>query len=174
MKDISMTNSQSYFSNQFYTHYRPLCLYALRFLENVEEAEDVVQDVFTKLWERKETLHEITSIKSYLYIAVRNNCLMQLRSKKEFDDVDELQLLEDISEEDRIIRAEMEAQLWQFIDELPERQRQIFLMAKRDGIAYKDIAEESGLSVKTVENYVTRALKSLRKKNFKLYLFFFV
>ena len=59
---------------------------------------------------------------------------------------------------------------WQLIDELPEKRREIFLMAKRDGLSYKEIAEETGLTVKTVENHVTRALKSLRKKNLGLYL----
>lgn len=169
-----MKNPQSYFSKQFYVHYRPLCLYALRFLEDTDAVEDVVQETFAKLWEKRDTLDDITSIKSYLYTAVRNNCLMVLRSKKEFDDVEELQITDGNSEEDRIARAELEAQLWQLIDELPEKRREIFLMAKRDGLSYKEIAEETGLTVKTVENHVTRALKSLRKKNLGLYLYFFV
>ncbi len=169
-----MSTSSKNFSALFYANFRPLCLYALRFLEDTDAVEDVVQETFAKLWEKRDTLDEITSIKSYLYTAVRNNCLMALRSKKEFDDVEELQITDGNSEEDRIARAELEAQLWQLIDELPEKRREIFLMAKRDGLSYKEIAEETGLTVKTVENHVTRALKSLRKKNLGLYLYFFV
>ena len=149
-------------------------MYALRFLEDTNAVEDVVQETFAKLWEKRDTLDEITSIKSYLYTAVRNNCLMILRSRKEFDDVEELQITDGNSEEERIARSELEAQLWKLIDELPEKRRDIFLMAKRDGLSYKEIAEETGLTVKTVENHVTRALKSLRKKNLGLYLYFFV
>ena len=168
-----MSNPQRYFSTQFHNYYRPLCLFALRLLDNADEAEDVVQDTFAALWEKRDTLHKIVSIKSYLYTAVRNNCLMKLRSKKEFEIVEELQLVDEYTREDVIARAELEAKLWKIIDELPERQREIFLMAKRDGMAYKEIAEETGLSVKTVENHVTRALKSLRQKYPNTFLFFF-
>ena len=168
-----MSYSRSYFSTQFHTYYRPLCLYALRLLDNTDEAEDVVQDTFAALWEKRDTLQQIASIKSYLYTAVRNNCLMKLRTKKEFDSVEELQLMDEYTPEEVIARAELEAKLWKMIDELPERQREIFLMAKRDGMAYREIAEETGLSVKTVENHVTRALKSLRQKDPNTFLFFF-
>ena len=168
-----MSNPQRYFSTQFHNYYRPLCLFALRLLDNADEAEDVVQDTFAALWEKRDTLHKIVSIKSYLYTAVRNNCLMKLRSKKEFEIVEELQLVDEYTREDVIARAEVEAKLWKIIDELPERQREIFLMAKRDGMAYREIAEETGLSVKTVENHVTRALKSLRHKDPNTFLFFF-
>ena len=168
-----MSNPQRYFSTQFHNYYRPLCLFALRLLDNADEAEDVVQDTFAALWEKRDTLHKIVSIKSYLYTAVRNNCLMKLRSKKEFDSVEELQLMDEYTPEEVIARAELEAKLWKMIDDLPERQREIFLMAKRDGMAYREIAEETGLSVKTVENHVTRALKSLRHKDPNTFLFFF-
>lgn len=168
-----MSNPQRYFSTQFHSYYRPLCLYALRLLDDTDEAEDVVQDTFAALWEKRDTLHKIVSNKSYLYTAVRNNCLMKLRSKKEFDSVEELQLMDEYTPEEVIARAELEAKLWKMIDDLPERQREIFLMAKRDGMAYREIAEETGLSVKTVENHVTRALKSLRHKDPNTFLFFF-
>ncbi|MBP1663805.1 MAG: polymerase sigma-70 factor, expansion family 1 [Bacteroidetes bacterium] len=168
-----MSYSKSYFSTQFNLYYRPLCLYALRLLDDTDEAEDVVQDTFAALWEKRETRIEIADMKSYLYTAVRNNCLMKLRTKKEFDDVNELQLVDENIQNEDIARAELEAKLWKMIDELPERQREIFLMAKRDGMAYKEIAEETGLSVKTVENHVTRALKSLRQKDPNTFLFFF-
>ena len=168
-----MSNPQRYFSTQFHNYYRPLCLFALRLLHNADEAEDVVQDTFAALWEKRDTLHKIVSIKSYLYTAVRNNCLMKLRSKREFDSVEELQLVDEYTREEVIARAELEAKLWKMIDDLPERQREIFLMAKRDGMAYREIAEETGLSVKTVENHVTRALKSLRHKDPNTFLFFF-
>ena len=75
--------------------------------------------------------------------------------------------------DEQMERAEMEARVWKMIDELPERRREIFLMAKRDGMRYKEIAEQTGLTVKTVENHVLRAMQSLRAKDIKAYLFFF-
>lgn len=160
------------FSGYFHTYYRQLCLYALHFTGNAEEAEDVVQETFASLWDKREQIESIRSVKSYLYTAVRNNCLTRIRDAKPTTSLDILPD-EQFAEEDQIKRAEMEARIWKMIDELPERRREIFLMAKRDGISYKEIAEQTGLSVKTVENHVFRAMQSLRNKDFKAYLFFF-
>ena len=99
---------------------------------------------------------------------------MKLRTKKDFESVEKFQLVDENTLEEEAGRAELEARLWKMIDDLPKRQREVFLMAKRDGMAYKEIAEKTGLSVKTVENHVTRALKSLRHKDPKTFLFFFV
>lgn len=168
-----MKSITSLYSAYFSDYYRPLCLYALRILENTEEAEDVVQDVFSSLWEKREAIGQIKSVKSYLYTSVKNNSLQQLQKRKPFSDIEEAQIAVDNSEDEHIKRAELEAKLWELIDELPERQREIFLMAKRDGLQYKEIAEITGLSPKTVDNHVTRALHYLRKRDFKTYLFFF-
>lgn len=169
-----MNSSKKIFSNHFQTHYRPLCLYALRYLENTDEAEDVVQDVFTSLWNRKESISEISSIKSYLYTSVKNNCLNKLRKSSQFIDLEDIEVIDDNFEDEKVFRAELEAKLWKMIDELPERQREILLMAKRDGMTYKDIAEATGISVKTVENHVNRAIQTLRKKDFSIYFYFFM
>ncbi|SFS73614.1 RNA polymerase sigma-70 factor, ECF subfamily [Porphyromonadaceae bacterium NLAE-zl-C104] len=161
------------FSGYFHTYYRQLCLHALHFTGNAEEAEDVVQETFASLWDKREQIESIRSVKSYLYTAVRNNCLTRIRDAKPTTSLDMVTSYEELPEEDQIRRAEMEARIWKMIDELPERRREIFLMAKRDGISYKEIAEQTGLSVKTVENHVFRAMQSLRNKDFNAYLFFF-
>ena len=161
------------FSNHFHTHYRPLCLHALHYMGSVEEAEDVVQETFVSLWDKREQLGTIQSVKAYLYTAVRNNCLTRIRDAKPTTPIDKLPPDELLSEEEQVERAEMEARIWKMIDELPERRREIFLMAKRDGMSYKEIAAETGLTVKTIENHVFRAMQSLRTKDFSAYLFFF-
>lgn len=168
-----MNNTRNIFSTHFQTYYRPLCLYALRILEDANEAEDVVQDVFTSLWNKKETISEISSLKSYLFTSVKNSCLNRIRKSSQFTDINDIDLIDDASDDDKIYRAELEAKLWKMIDELPERQREILLMAKRDGMSYKEISEITGISVKTVENHVNRAIHTLRKKDFKIYFFFF-
>ena len=167
-----MNNTKNIFSTHFQTYYRPLCLYALRILEDTHEAEDVVQDVFTSLWNKKETISDISSLKSYLFTSVKNNCLNRLRKNSQFTDIKDIDLIEENNDDDKIYRAELEAKLWKMIDELPERQREILLMAKRDGMSYKEIAKITGISVKTVENHVTRAIRTLRKKDFRIYFFF--
>ena len=168
-----MLISKKQFSEYYHSYYRQLCLHALHFMCDTDEAEDVVQETFVNLWDKREQLETIKSVKAYLYTAVRNNCLTRIRDAKPTTSLDKLSGEEFLTEDEQMERAEMEARVWKMIDELPERQREIFLMAKRDGMAYREIAEETGLSVKTVENHVTRALKSLRQKDPNTFLFFF-
>ncbi len=168
-----MQISKKQFSVYYHNYYRQLCLHALHFMNDADEAEDVVQETFVSLWDKREHLKTIKSIKAYLYTAVRNNCLTKIRDAKPTTSLEELPNQDFLSQDEQMERAEMEARIWKMIDELPERRREIFLMAKRDGMRYKDIAEQTGLTVKTVENHVLRAMQSLRAKDFKAYLFFF-
>lgn len=168
-----MRNIEKKFSEYFHTYYRQLCLHALHFMGNADEAEDVVQETFVNFWDKKEQIETIKSVKSYLYTAVRNNCLTRIRDAKPTTSLDNLSPDALLPEEDQIKRAEMEARIWKMINELPKRRREIFLMAKRDGMSYKEIAEQTGLSVKTIENHIFRAMQSLRTKDPKAYFFFF-
>lgn len=161
------------FSGYFHAYYRQLCLHALHFMGSAEEAEDVVQETFVSLWDKKEQIETIKSVKSYLYTAVRNNCLTLIRDAKPTTPLYMLPPDALLPEEEQMNRAEMEARIWKMIDELPERRREIFLMAKRDGMSYNEIARQTGLTVKTVENHVFRAMQSLRTKDIKAWLFFF-
>lgn len=165
--------SQKQFSEYYHTYYRQLCLHALHFMGDTNEAEDIVQETFVSFWDKRGQLESIKSVKAYLYTAVRNNCLTKIRDAKPTTSLEELPNPDELSEEEQMERAEMEARIWKMIDELPERRREIFLMAKRDGMRYKDIAKQTGLTVKTVENHVLRAMQSLRAKDMKAYLFFF-
>ncbi len=140
---------------------------------NAEEAEDVVQETFIKLWDKRDQLESIKSVKAYLYRAIRNNCLTRIRDAKPTTSLEMVASDQFLSDEELEERSEMEARIWNMIDELPERRRQIFLMAKRDGLSYKEISEQTGLAVKTIENHVFRAMQSLRTKDFNAYIFFF-
>ncbi len=93
-----------------------------------------------------------------MYRAVRNACLSHLRNKKEF--LDETYLPE-VSEED-IDTSQRDARIWNAIDSLPEKCREIFLMSKRDGLSNEEIAEELDISIKTVKNQMTKAFSRLR------------
>ena len=81
--------------------------------------------------------------------------------------------VEDTSEEEDILRSERDARLWDAIDRLPPERKKIFLLSKRDGLKYQEIAEELNLSVKTVENQMSKALKALRETAIRVYMFFF-
>ena len=137
----------------------PLCMYALRTTENVALAHDTVQGVFARVWDMVREGYEITSMETYMYRAVRNAALAEIRREGHYEPLPKD--AEEISEED-IDTAERDARLWEAIDSMPRRRREIFLMSRRDGLTYAAIADELGLSVKTVENQIAKATASLR------------
>lgn len=138
----------------FQRYYRPLCLFALHYLEDLSAAEDVVQDCFVSYWEKAP---EAVPARSYLYSMVKNRCIDILRTARPA-----APLPEDLSEEEAAGRSEAEARMWTAIDNLPERRRQCLILSKRDGLSYKEIATELGISERTVRNHVARAMASLR------------
>lgn len=166
--------SLSEYESHFRLYYRPLVMYALRQTENVDDAEDIVQQAFVDTWRKLSEGSVIQNLKQYLYSTVRNGCTDYHRISVP-EDLEEGRLGQDaeMSEEERIVRSERDALLWTAVDRLPEGRRRIFLMAKRDGLTYQEIAEELHISVKTVEHQLSAALKALRRTAVKIYLFFF-
>lgn len=153
----------------FRIHYKPLCLYALHYLKDAAAAEDVVQEAFTTWWQKRASRDgdssqtAVKDARSYLYAMVRNRCIDILR--RQGREPDRL-LPEDvsgvISDEEAVERSALEARLWEAVDRLPARRRELLLMSKRDGMTYGQIAASTGLSVNTVRNQISRALHALQ------------
>ena len=162
------------FDDLFRYNYRPLCLYALHYLGDVDLAEDFVQESYTALWEKLQEGAHVLNRKSYLYMMVRNRCLDHLRKKgiptESLKPYDTYGIIDD---DDAQERSQTEARMWTAIDSLPEKCREVFIMSKRDGLKYEEIAEELGLSVNTVRNQISKALKVLKDGVYRLYMFFF-
>ena len=156
----------------FRLNYRPLCLYALHYLQDADMAEDIVQECFAMLWEKSGQGAAIANMRAYLYMSVRNRCLDSLRRKglptESLKPYDTYGIIDD---DDAQERSQIEAKLWTAIDSLPEKCRQIFLMSKRDGLKYEEIAQELGLSVNTVRNQISKALNVLKNGAIKIYSF---
>ena len=134
----------------FRNYYRQLCLYALHYLQDVELVEDVVQDCFLRLLELAETPRDV---RAWLYTAVRNRCIDQLRRRPVVGSaVADSTLLDGLTDEEAQERSVSEARLWAAVDALPSRQREVLLLAKRDGLTYREIAQRLAISEKTVEN----------------------
>ena len=156
----------------FRLNYRPLCMFALHYLQDADLVEDVVQECFTVLWEKLEQGADVANRRAYLYMSVRNRCLDHLRRKglptESLKPYGTYGIIDDDDAEERSV---MEAKLWTAIDSLPEKCRQVFLMSKRDGLKYEEIAEELGLSVNTVRNQISKALNVLKNGAVKLYTF---
>lgn len=154
----------------FRRHYGALCLYATHFVGDIDEAEDVVMDCFVKFSEKSDVLQE----KSYLYRMVHNECIEHnrkaLRHKNAMVCYDE-DIMDDLQE--AIERSERELRLWRAIDSLPEACRNVLLLSKRDGMKNREIAEDLGISIKTVEAQISKAYRRLRETAKTIYYFFF-
>ena len=152
--------------------YRPLCLYALNITESYEDSEDIVQQIFVELLEKAFVgILEVGNMKVYLYTVVRNRAVKYAKKNQEKVSVESAMYLTDGKA--LSISVEEEALVWDWIDALPTERRNIFLMAKQQGMKYREIAIQLNISIKTVEGQMGKALKTLRDKAIKIYLFFF-
>jgi RNA polymerase sigma-70 factor (ECF subfamily) len=152
------------FEALFRLHYRPLCAFAVGYLKDMDPAEDLVQDLFFRLWLDREKLSITTSLKAYLYTSVRNRCLNALkvggRVRALNEEVDDRLQEEERSEDEHMDRI---ARVQAAIESLPEERRKVFKLSRYEGLKYHEIAERLGISAKTVENQMGKALKTLRE-----------
>lgn len=156
------------FRQLFNRYGEKLYAFAFSYLKDEGEAEEVVQEVFYKLWKNHEKLQVEKSVQSYLFTiafnAVKKSFLR--RSKDEaykHELVDDLDSMSDSREFERRYQTVLQ-KLDLFIEELPERRRQIFIARKKEGKSQKQIAEEMGISVKTIENQITEAMKYIKMR----------
>ncbi len=152
------------FEQLFRAHYRPLCAFALQYVKDADRAEDVVQELFFRLWQDRERTTVTISLKAYLFAAVRNRCLNALKTQgrvrslnEEVDDRGEDAVRGEEEHTDRIARVQAA------IAALPEERRKVFRLSRYEGLKYHEIADRLGISVKTVENQMGKALKTLRE-----------
>ena len=138
--------------------------FSLKILGNEDDAREVVQQVFINLWDRREETDLTRSLKSYLFTAVHNRSLNVIRDRKKFsgEEVPEQTVQWDVSEQ--IEAMELEQRIMESLESLPEKCRQIFEMNRFEGLKYQEIASQLNISVKTVENQMSKALKLLRDK----------
>lgn len=154
------------FKTDFHQLYQPLCQYANGFLEDMDASEDLVQDIFLKLWEKKQDLVGKTELKYYLYIAVRNNCLTKLRKlakgplEKTGVDWSGIHITEENTKANSFIDAP--SIIREGLNRLPARCREIFILSRVSQLTYQRIADTMGISVKTVENQMGKAIKILK------------
>ena len=148
----------------FSEYYNWLCNYVFNLCNDRPLAQDIVQEALIALWQKRKTLIITTSLKSYLFKTCHNQFLLYIRNQKvQFDTLDKIRwdVVSEVALEDDLYDFRME-RLNMLIDQLPPRCKEIFIQNKLQKKKYREIALDMGISVKTVENQMSKALHFLR------------
>ena len=171
-KKIKDGNIQA-FETLFRTYYEPLCRYSYSLVEDMDTAEEIVQDLFYVLWKERQNLQIFTSVNGYLYRSVKNKSLQHLEHKRIQENYQKMYAentsLETATPQEELEYKELEQQIEETLVHLPERRQKIFHMHRMEGKKYSEIAQELQISVKTVEAEMSKALRELRDKYNSLY-----
>ena len=164
---ISKGDKKAY-EHVFRTYYQSLCNYACSLIKDMDEAEEVAQNVFFNIWNKREALQISTSIKSYLYRAVHNDCLNKIKHGKVrtiYAEDYKSSMGGGFEDSSKILDGkELNKQINEAIDSLPEQCGNVFRLSRFENLKYSEIAEQLEISVKTVENHMGKALKILRER----------
>lgn len=154
------------FERLFRDWYARLATYAVRLVGSRDAAEDIVQELFVTLWNRRDQLPDMGALPGYLHRAVRNRALNDLRRRRTAErwlalrDPDPVDVPVAVS---TLVEAELAGRIQAALGALPPRTREVFLLHRDQGLTYGGIAAALGISVKTVETLMSRALRSLRQ-----------
>ncbi len=158
------------FEALFKTYYRPLCDFVHGYVRSRETAEELVQTVFLRIWEKRESWEPVTGIRAYLFAACRNQALDHLRHRRVVGRVMvasrciELEPSALARPDEATDAAELSEALRRAVDELPERRRAVLVLRWQHQLSNLEIARALGISLKGVEAHVTRALAGLRER----------
>lgn len=142
-----------------------LVYFANQYIKNEDEAIEIVNDSFMAIWDRRETLKLDDTVKGYLYTTVRNKCLNAIKKvnpEQYAEDVSTINKGSDFTVQHAMEAQETEKKLNRAIESLPPRCKEVFLLSRKEGLSYKQIAQALDLTVKTVENQIGIALKQLK------------
>lgn len=148
------------------TYHQRLCVYAYSFVKDGGRAEDIVQNVFIRIWERRDSLKTEFTIKSFLYRSVHNEFIDQYRKRKSVSALEKnyMEEMERIATKDDAFLERLLSFLHREIQNLPPKCKKIFLMSKEEGCTNHEIAERLDVSKKTIEYHITKAFVILRQK----------
>ncbi|WP_186758688.1 RNA polymerase sigma-70 factor [Echinicola salinicaeni] len=164
VEDSSLID-EKVFEATFKSHFQALHGYACALLKDEDEAKEIVQNVFLKLWEKREQIHIETSVKAYLYQMVYRNSMNTIRHEKvkqKHQNITKYQSISAPVQKDEGDDSELMGMLKLALQSLPEKCRKVFLLSRYESLKYQEIADRLGISVKTVEAHMGKALKHLR------------
>ncbi len=171
LKNLTIGNEDA-FEFIFLTFYNELCNYACSILRDKDTAEEIVQEVFVKLWENRTELSIKLSVKSYLYRAVHNQCInyydhLQVKQKYASESVKNYRdMVSPVSSDypiANLLTQELEDTISQSLAALPDQCREVFLLIRYEDLSYNEAAEKLGISINTVKTQLQRAISRLRE-----------
>ncbi len=155
------------FAEVFSMYYAKLCVFSNSYVKSLDLSRDVVQEVFIKIWDNRSDFEIKQSLKAYLYQAVRNQSLNQIQkiqsSKNAKERLQKQQKAKKEIQEEELNTEELTQKIWRLVDEMPERRRTVFILYRKHGLSYKEIANVMDIKRKTVENQMGRSLQFLRE-----------
>jgi RNA polymerase sigma-70 factor (family 1) len=165
-KRISRFDDQLAYKELFTSLYASLFHFVCGILKHRQSAEEIVSDLFMRIWEKRKTLEEIRNIRVYCFVAVRHLSINQLEKEKRqhvlnIEDYKSQLLHPAPDPEERMINAEMLRRILQVVDSLPPRCKMCFILIKEHGFKYKEAAEILQVSEKTIENQLAIAMKKI-------------
>ncbi|WP_256014041.1 RNA polymerase sigma-70 factor [Desertivirga xinjiangensis] len=164
--EMSLMLDISGFEALFQVNYQSLCASSFRIVQDKDIAEDIVQDVFYRLWEKRDSLIITSSLKAYLFQSTINQSLNYIKKYKNAlkrEDLYGSETMEDVNDvEQAMALKEVNQRVEAAVKALPEACRMVFILSRYDQLSYKEIASKLDISVKTVEGQMSKALKHLR------------
>lgn len=154
------------YKNLYDIYHTDLVVYCYNLTKDQDRAEDIVQQTMVKIWMKRDTLNIQSSIKNYLYRSVFNTFLKEYRKlKKEEVALSELKnsALLDFMERDETVLEERMKLLESAIDQLPKKNKEVFILSKKSGYKHKEIAAQLEISEKAVEKHISRATQAIKK-----------
>lgn len=151
----------------FQEFYQPVCQAINRFIRDKSKVEDLAQEVFIRFWEKRHQIEINSSLPAYIRRMAINEALGYLRRNKYEDDREitpEMAPGTEDSAEEQFLHQELELRVRAAINELPPKCRMVFQLSRYEDLTYKEIADQMDISVKTVENQMSKALRILRER----------
>ena len=167
MREIKADNMFAF--DALYSRYcKRLYKFAFSILKSVEETENILQDVFLNLWEKRHNVEKDSSVKYYIFTITYNSAISIVRKKaRETQFFDYLKSLQELNQDPPSLELEfneLTKTLNTIIDHLPQRQKEVYVLHNEEGLKYQEIGERLNISVNTIETHMSRALKTIQDK----------
>lgn len=167
LKELSK-DEESALEELFSYYYPRLHVFSLSFLKLEQGIDDIIQEVFIRIWENRKNIKDPATFNSYIYTITRNLLLNELRShlnqKNLKDEIRKLSTAQEYENLDQVQYQDLKNRVEDIIKELPERQNEIFVLSRTEGLSHKEIASKLQITTKTVEYHISGAIRTLKVK----------